>query len=157
MTLLTLISMVTLVKSQTFSAITADGREYHLDMVYDNTVQKYLMRTDQIGMKIIREIHADRKAAVALADSLSSLNSIYKNTLQECDKQVTLLVNDKLDLSRQLDLSDQMLNNEVKRNMIADRTIKELKGKAINGKIMTIAGSVAIGIGIAGVLYAVLK
>ncbi len=149
--------MVTLVKSQTFSAITADGREYHLDMVYDNTVQKYLMRTDQIGMKIIREIHADRKAAVALADSLSSLNSIYKNSLQECDKQVTLLVNDKLDLSRQLDLSDQMLNNEVKRNMIADRTIKELKGKAINGKIMTIAGSVAIGVGIAGILYAVLK
>jgi len=149
--------MATLVKSQTFSAITADGREYHLDMVYDNTVQKYLMRTDQIGMKIIREIHADRKAAVVLADSLSSLNSIYKNTLQECDKQVTLLVNDKLDLSRQLDLSDQMLNNEVKRNMIADRTIKELEGKAINGKIMTIAGSVAIGIGIAGVLYAVLK
>ena len=157
MTLLTLISMVTLVKSQTFSAITADGREYHLDMVYDNTVQKYLMRTDQIGMKIIREIHADRKAAVALADSLSSLNSIYKNSLQECDKQITLLVNDKLDLSRQLDLSDQMLNNEVKRNMIADRTIKELEGKAINGKIMTIAGSVAIGVGIAGVLYAVLK
>lgn len=149
--------MVTLVKSQTFSAITADGREYHLDMVYDNTVQKYLMRTDQIGMKIIREIHADRKAAAALADSLSSLNSIYKNSLQECDKQITLLVNDKLDLSRQLDLSDQMLNNEVKRNMIADRTIKELEGKAINGKIMTIAGSVAIGVGIAGVLYAVLK
>lgn len=149
--------MVTLVKSQTFSAITADGREYHLDMVYDNTVQKYLMRTDQIGMKIIREIYADRKAAVALADSLSSLNSIYKNSLQECDKQVTLLVNDKLDLSRQLDLSDQMLNNEIKRNMIADRTIKELEGKAINGKIMTIAGSVAIGVGIAGVLYAVLK
>lgn len=149
--------MVTLVRSQTFSAITADGREYHLDMVYDNTVQKYLMRTDQIGMKIIREIHADRKAAVALADSLSSLNSIYEKSLQECDKQVILLVNDKLDLSRQLDLSDQMLNNEVKRNMIADRTIKELEGKAINGKIMTIAGSVAIGVGIAGVLYAVLK
>jgi hypothetical protein len=132
--------MVTLVKSQTFSAITADGREYHLDMVYDNTVQKYLMRTDQIGMKIIREIHADRKAAVALADSLSSLNSIYKNSLQECDKQITLIVNDKLDLSRQL-----------------DRTIKELEGKAINGKIMTIAGSVAIGVGIAGILYVVLK
>ena len=149
--------MVTLVKSQTFSAITADGRKYHLDLIYDDTVQKYLMRTDQIGMKIIREIHADRKAAVALADSLSSLNSIYKNTLQECDKQVTLLVNDKLDLSRQLDLSDQMLNNEVKRNMIADRTIKELEGKAINGKIMTIAGSVAIGVGIAGILYTVLK
>ncbi len=148
--------MVTLVRSQTFSAITADGREYHLDLIYDNTVQKYLMRTDQIGMKIIREIHADRKAAVALADSLSSLNSIYEKSLQECDKQVTLLVNDKLDLSRQLDLSDQMLNNEVKRNMIADRTIKELEGKAINGKIMTIAGSVAIGVGIAGILYAVL-
>ena len=149
--------MVTLVKSQTFSATTVDGREYHLDLIYDNTVQKYLMRTDQIGMKIIREIHADRKAAVALADSLSSLNSIYKNSLQECDKQITLLVNDKLDLSRKLDLSDQRLNNEVKRNMIADRTIKELEGKAINGKIMTIAGSVAIGVGIAGVLYAVLK
>ena len=148
--------MVTLVRSQTFSAITADGREYHLDLIYDDTVQKYLMRTDQIGMKIIREIHADRKAAVALADSLSSLNSIYEKSLQECDKQVILLVNDKLDLSRQLDLSDQMLNNEVKRNMIADRTIKELEGKAINGKIMTIAGSVAIGVGIAGILYAVL-
>lgn len=148
--------MVTLVKSQTFSATTVDGREYHLDLIYDDTVQKYLMRTDQIGMKIIREIHADRKAAVALADSLSSLNSIYEKSLQECDKQVILLVNDKLDLSRQLDLSDQMLNNEVKRNMIADRTIKELEGKAINGKIMTIAGSVAIGVGIAGILYAVL-
>jgi GTPase SAR1 family protein len=149
--------MVTLVRSQTFSAITIDGREYHLDLIYDDTIEKYLMRTDQIGMKIIREIHADRKAAVAFADSLLSLNSIYKNTLQECDKQVVLLVNDKLDLSRQLDLSDQMLNNEVKRNMIADRTIKELEGKAINGKIMTIAGSVAIGVGIAGILYAVLK
>jgi hypothetical protein len=149
--------MVTLVRSQTFSAITIDGREYHLDLIYDDTIEKYLMRTDQIGMKIIREIHADRKAAVAFADSLLSLNSIYKNTLQECDKQVALLVNDKLDLSRQLDLSDQMLNNEVKRNMIADRTIKELEGKAINGKIMTIAGSVAIGVGIAGILYAVLK
>jgi len=148
--------MVTLVRSQTFSATTVDGREYHLDLIYDNTVQKYLMRTDQIGMKIIREIHADRKAAVALADSLSSLNSIYEKSLQECDKQVILLVNDKLDLSRQLDLSDQMLNNEVKRNMIADKTIKELEGKAINGKIMTIAGSVAIGVGIAGILYAVL-
>ena len=148
--------MVTLVKSQTFSATTVDGREYHLDLIYDDTVQKYLMRTDQIGMKIIREIHADRKAAVALADSLSSLNSIYKNSLQECDKQISILVNDKLDLSRQIDLSDQMLNNEVKRNMIADRTIKELEGKAINGKIMTIAGSVAIGVGIAGILYAVL-
>ena len=148
--------MVTLVRSQTFSATTVDGREYHLDLIYDSTVQKYLMRTDQIGMKIIREIHADRKAAVALADSLSSLNSIYEKSLQECDKQVILLVNDKLDLSRQLDLSDQMLNNEVKRNMIADRTIKELEGKAINGKIMTIAGSVAIGVGIAGILYAVL-
>jgi len=149
--------MVTLVRSQTFSAITIDGRKYHLDLIYDDTIEKYLMRTDQIGMKIIREIHADRKAAVAFADSLLSLNSIYKNTLQECDKQVVLLVNDKLDLSRQLDLSDQMLNNEVKRNMIADRTIKELEGKAINGKIMTIAGSVAIGVGIAGILYAVLK
>ena len=149
--------MATLVKSQTFSATTVDGREYHLDMIYDNTVQKYLMRTDQIGMKIIREIHADRKAAVTLADSLSSLNSIYKNNLQECDKQVVLLINDKLDLSKQLDLSDQMLNNEVKQNMIADKTIKSLKGKAINGKIMTIAGSVAIGIGIAGVLYVVLN
>ena len=148
--------MVTLVRSQTFSATTVDGREYHLDLIYDDTVQKYLMRTDQIGMKIIREIHADRKAAVALADSLSSLNSIYEKSLRECDKQVILLVNDKLDLSRQLDLSDQMLNNEVKRNMIADRTIKELEGKAINGKIMTIAGSVAIGVGIAGILYAVL-
>ena len=148
--------MVTLVRSQTFSATTVDGREYHLDLIYDDAVQKYLMRTDQIGMKIIREIHADRKAAVALADSLSSLNSIYEKSLQECDKQVVLLVNDKLDLSRQLDLSDQMLNNEVKRNMIADRTIKELEGKAINGKIMTIAGSVAIGVGIAGILYAVL-
>jgi len=148
--------MVTLVRSQTFSATTVDGREYHLDLIYDNTVQKYLMRTDQIGMKIIRERHAFRKAAVALADSLSSLNSIYEKSLQECDKQVILLVNDKLDLSRQLDLSDQMLNNEVKRNMIADRTIKELEGKAINGKIMTIAGSVAIGVGIAGILYAVL-
>ena len=149
--------MVTLVKSQTFSATTVDGREYHLDLIYDDTIEKYLMRTDQIGMKIIREIHADRKAAVAFADSLLSLNSIYKNTLQECDKQVVLLVNDKLDLSRQLDLSDQMLNNEVKQNMIADETIKSLKGKAINGKIMTIAGSVAIGVGIAGILYAVLK
>lgn len=147
---------MTSVRSQTFSAITADGREYYLDMIYDSTVQKYLMRTDQIGMKIIREIHADRKAAVELADSLSSLNSIYEKSLQECDKQIILLVNDKLDLSRQLDLSDQMLNNEVKQNMIADKTIKELKGKAINGKIMTVVGSVAIGVGIAGILYAVL-
>ena len=149
--------MATLVKSQTFSATTVDGREYHLDMIYDNTIQKYLMRTDQVGMKIIREIYASRKAAVTLADSLSSLNSIYKNSLQECDKQISILVNDKLDLSRQLDLSDQMLNNEVKQNMIADKTIKSLKGKAINGKIMTIAGSIAIGVGIAGILYAVLN
>ena len=149
--------MATLVKSQTFSATTVDGREYHLDMIYDNTVQKYLMRTDQVGMKIIREIHADRKAAVTLADSLSSLNSIYKNSLQECDKQISILVNDKLDLSKQIDLNDQMFNNEVKQNMIADETIKSLKGKAINGKIMTIAGSVAIGIGFASILYVVLN
>jgi len=115
------------------------------------------MRTDQVGMKIIREIHADRKAAVTLADSLSSLNSIYKNNLQECDKQVVLLINDKLDLSKQIDLSNQMLNNEVKQNMITDETIKSLRGKAINGKIMTIAGSVAIGIGFASILYVVLN
>ena len=119
LTLLTLISMATLVKSQTFSATTVDGREYHLDIIYDNTIQEYLMRTDQVGMKIIREIYASRKAAVTLADSLSSLNSIYKNSLQECDKQISIFVNDKLDLSRQLDLSDQMLNNEVKQNMIS--------------------------------------
>jgi hypothetical protein len=154
---MTLTLIATLAKSQTFSATTVDGREYHLDIIYDNTVQKYLMRTDQVGMKIIREIHADRKAAVTLADSLSSLNSIYKNNLQECDKQVVLLINDKLDLSKQIDLSNQMLNNEVKQNMIADETIKSLKGKAINGKIMTIAGSVAIGIGFASILYVVLN
>lgn len=143
--------------SQTSSAVTADGREYHLDIVYDKIVDKYLMRTDQIGMKIIREIHADRKAAQAKADSLTSIVQLHKEEIYKCEKQVMLLWKDKIDLSKQLDLSDQMLNNEVKRNKIADRTIKELEGKAINGKIMTIAGSVAIGIGIAGVLYAVLQ
>jgi len=60
--------MATLVKSQTFSATTVEGREYHLDIIYDNTIQEYLMRTDQVGMKIIREIYASRKAAVTLAD-----------------------------------------------------------------------------------------
>jgi len=139
--------------SQTFSATTKDGRGYHLDMVYDNVVGKYLLRTDQVGMKIIREIHADRKRSVAVSDSLMSLNTLYKQVMQECDDQVSILLKDKIDLSKQLDINNNMLDNEVENLRLADETIKQLKRKATTGRIMTIAGGVCI-VGSVGAILA---
>ena len=139
--------------SQTFSATTKDGREHHLDMVYDNVVGKYLLRTDQVGMKIIREIHANRKRSVAVSDSLMSLNTLYKQVMQECDDQVSILLKDKVDLSKQLDINNNMLDNEVENLRLADETIKQLKRKATTGRIMTIAGGVCI-VGSVGAILA---
>lgn len=130
--------------SQTFSATTKDGRDYHLDMVYDDALDKYLLRTDQVGMKIIREIHADRKRSVAVSDSLTVLNTLYKQVMQECDGQVSILLKDKIDLSKQLDINNNMLDNQVENLRLADETIKQLKRKATTGRIMTIAGGVCI-------------
>ena len=140
---------------QTFSATTRDGREYHLDMVYDNALDKYLLRTDQVGMKIIREIHADRKRAMAVSDSLMSLNTLYKQVMQECDDKVAILLKDKIDISKQLEINNNMLDNEVENLRLADETIKQLKRKATTGRIMTIVGGVAI-VGSAGILLTAL-
>jgi hypothetical protein len=122
-------------------------------MVYDYTVDKYLLRTDQVGMKIIREIHADRKRAVAVSDSLTALNTLYKQVMQECDNQVSILLKDKIDLSKQLEINNDMLDNEIENLRLADETIKQLKRKATTGRIMTIAGGVCI-VGSVGAILA---
>jgi hypothetical protein len=142
---------------QEFSGTTEDGRTYHLDLVYDPLIQQYLMRTDQVGMKIIREIHQNRMHLQEERDSLVALNLLYSSDILDCDRQLDLLQRNALSFQDQLDIKENMLKNEIQRNRDADLMIKDLRKKAADGKVMLIGGSICVGVGFATILYVFLK
>jgi hypothetical protein len=115
------------------------------------------MRTDQVGMKIIREIHQNRMHLQEERDSLVALNLLYSSDILDCDRQLDLLQRNALSFQDQLDIKENMLKNEIQRNRDADLMIKDLRKKAADGKVMLIGGSICVGVGFATILYVFLK
>lgn len=96
-------------------------------------------------MDIIREINADRKKHKRLADSLQVKTSLLKENFDDCMASNNAITFQNDILKDQLDISDQMLIKESKRNDLADKTIKSLNRKVVVGKIGWTVGGVFIG------------
>ncbi len=116
-----------------------------------------MLRTDQVGMKIIREIHSKNKKLQALADSLQSVRSSQKIVIDACKEQKLSLEKDVADKTTQLQKKQEMLDAETEKYDLEKATSNGYKKQATAGKIMTWVGGVGIGVGIAGILYGVLK
>lgn len=136
---------------------TADGREFYVDLVYVEALDKWMMRTDQVGIKIIREIHTKNKKLQTLSDSLQSIRENQKIIIDACETQKVSLKKDVADVKTQLRKKQEMLDLEVEKLEIEQAITKDLKKKEVAGKVMTIVGGVGIGVGIAGILYGILK
>ncbi len=128
---------------------TLDGKSFYADLVYVESVDKYLFRTDKPGMDIIREIHAKNKR-------LFAENKTLKLDIIDCDKQVFTLNEELRVSSRKYDLKVNQHDNLLYAISTKNKLNNELQKKANAGKIMTVVGGIGIGVGIAGILYAVI-
>jgi len=116
-----------------------------------------MMRTDQVGIKIIREIHEKNKALQTRKDLDQEIILKLRLEKSSCEEQKVSLNKDISDYKSQLNKKQEMLDLEVEKLLIEQAITKDLKKKAVTGKVMTIVGSVGIGVGVAGILYAIIK
>lgn len=136
---------------------TADGRVFYADLTYVKSLDKWMLRTDQVGIKIIREIHEKNKKSKAYADSLKSIVESKQIIIDACEEKVKEKDNDIADYKTQLEKKQEFLDLETEKFKAEQKVSKDLNKKATTGKIMTIVGGVGIGVGLAGILYGVLK
>lgn len=128
---------------------TLDGRPFYVDLAYVESLDKWMMRTDEVGMHIIREIHANNK-------KLASENKILKDDIFDCNNQLEIVQAEKAIINEKIDLKDQQLNNALESIDLKDTLNRQLQKKANVGKIMLPVGIVGVTIGIAGILYGVI-
>ena len=145
------------IKQYSVTDTTSDGREFYADLAYVQTLDKWMLRTDQVGMKIIREIHKKNKALYAENDTLRSINANLKIESAACEDQIVSKDLDISDKTAQIKLIEDQYKEEQSKTDGLQLTVKDLNKKVTAGKIMTIVGGVGIGVGLAGILYGVLK
>jgi hypothetical protein len=125
-----------------------DGRVFYIDVVKDS-IHGELMRFDPVGRKMIRIINNDRVY-------LKEQNIILSEDIIDCEKEKTL---------KDKEISSLMINNvevneqyslEKEKNINNSVMLKGYQKQANTGKIMTIVGGIGIGVGIAGILVAVI-
>ena len=125
-----------------------DGRAFYVDLVYDSSIG-VLMRTDEVGMETIRNINNDRITA-------QKENIQLKADIKDCDAEKR----NKDSQIKSLAIQNSEINNqyeaEQEKNSNNSIIIKDQQKQVSTGKIMTIVGGIGIGVGIAGILYALI-
>lgn len=116
-----------------------------------------MMRTDQVGIKIIREIHEKNKKFQAHKDSLQSIIANKQIIIDACEEKVKGKDADIANYKEKLVKKQEFLDLETGKLKDEQKISKTYKKQASAGKIMTIVGGVGIGVGLAGILYGVLK
>lgn len=125
-----------------------DGRVFYVDVVKDSTHGE-LMRLDPVGRKMIRIINNDRIF-------LKEQNTILSEDIIDCekekglkDKEISSLMIKNVEVTEQYSLEkEKNVNNTV--------MLKGYQKQASTGKIMTVVGGVGIGVGVAGIIYAII-
>lgn len=125
-----------------------DGRAFYVDMVYDPELGD-LMRTDMVGMQTIRNINNDRVAA-------QKENIELKADIVDCEEEKSLKDKEILSLNIKNDELNKQYIAEQGKNKNNSIVLKYYEKQASTGKIMTIVGGIGIGVGVAGILYAVI-
>ena len=125
-----------------------DGRAFYVDMVYDPLLGA-LMRTDEVGMQTIRNINNDRVAA-------QKENIQLKADILDCEEEKVNKDNKIKSLTVQNSELNKQYEAEQEKNENNNLVIKDQSKQVTTGKIMTVVGGVGIGVGIAGILYAVI-
>ena len=125
-----------------------DGRAFYVDMVYDPSLG-FLMRTDEVGMETIRNINNDRVAA-------QQENIQLKADILDCEQEKVNKDNKIKSLTVQNSELNKQYEAEQEKNENNNLVMKDQQKQVSTGKIMTIVGGVGIGVGVAGILYAVI-
>jgi hypothetical protein len=107
------------------------------------------MRFDPVGRKMIRIINNDRVF-------LKEQNIILSEDIIDCekeknlkDKEISSLMIKNVEITEQYSLEkEKNVNNTI--------MLKDYKKRATTGKIMTVVGGVGIGVGVAGIIYAII-
>ena len=125
-----------------------DGRAFYVDMVYDPSLG-FLMRTDEVGMETIRNINNDRVAP-------QQENIQLKADILDCEQEKVNKDNKIKSLTVQNSELNKQYEAEQEKNENNNLVMKDQQKQVSTGKIMTIVGGVGIGVGVAGILYAVI-
>jgi len=125
-----------------------DGRVFYIDLVNDAELGE-LMRTDVIGMETIRNINNDRVAA-------QKENVQLKADIVDCESEKDLKDKEITSINIQKGEVEKQYAAEQAKNKNNSIVIKDYKKQASTGKIMTIVGGIGLGVGIGGILYAVI-
>ena len=148
----TLISAKSIVSSNsTIVAIrdtTADGRAFYTELSYDEE-HGDMFSTDRVGMDIIREINAKRIKA-------ESELIVTQAKLSDCDAEVVLADKATKAEKAKFVAMEGRFDKEIIKHENTNVVLDGYKQKALSGKIMTVVGGISIGIGIGGILYAVI-
>jgi len=128
---------------------TLDGNSFYTDLVYVETLDMWMLRTNEPGMRIIREIHAKNKQLV-------NDNKVLVADIFDCNNQVFILNKERNTFQRKYEFKSQQLDNTLESIKYKDILNKELQKKATVGKIMIPVAIGCVVIGIGGVLYGVL-
>lgn len=125
-----------------------DGGVFYIDVVKDS-IHGELMRLDPVGRKMIRIINNDRVF-------LKEQNIILSEDIIDCEKEKTLKDKEISSLMiKNVEVTEQF-SLEKEKNANNTIMLKDYKKRATTGKIMTIVGGVGIGVGVAGILYAII-
>lgn len=135
---------------------TADGRAFYAAEVFDED-EGILFQTNMIGVQVFREVNAKRIKAERERDIADAQRAEAKIQLSACEKQKESLQKDKVDLELKEEKTRELYTKEQDKGVNKDLIIKDLQKKLAPGKIMTIVGSVGVGVGVAGILYGLLK
>lgn len=126
---------------------TADGRAFYVAEVFLDGMEGFF--GDRVTLKAFREINARRIAAEQERDTL-------KADLTDCEIERDLADKEATAQKEKAEAIDLKFQKEVQKNVNNTTVLNGYKKQANTGKIMTIVGGVGIGVGIAGVLYAVI-
>jgi hypothetical protein len=107
------------------------------------------MRLDPVGRKMIRIINNDRVY-------FKEQNTILTEEIADCEKEKTLKDKEISSLTiKNIEVTDQY-SLEKEKNVNNTVMLKGYQKQASTGKIMTVVGGVGIGVGVAGIIYAII-
>lgn len=125
-----------------------DGRSFYIDIVNDNTHGE-LMRFDPVGRKMIRIINNDRLL-------LKQENTILKEDIIDCEKEKSIKDKEIRSLVTKNNKISEQYSLEQEKNANNTVVLNGYKKQASTGKTLVIVGGIGIGIGVAGILVAVI-
>lgn len=140
----------------TVTDTTADGRVFYVDLIWDDT-HGTMLRTDRVGMDIIREIYAKRKEAERTKDSLRVENQLLVENFNDCEKAKEEAEKKITEKDKQLELKQQMLDNSDKSNSLADTDIKNLNNKVKVGKVGWSFAGIFFGVAVVETVILILR